>query len=63
MAPNSAAARAGLRPGDVVVEAQGKPVQTPGELSSMLQKLSSGQVMRLKVQRGDVKSFVALAKP
>ncbi len=63
VAPNSAAARAGLRPGDVVVEAQGKAVQNPGELSSMLQKLSSGQVMRLKVQRGDVKSFVALAKP
>ena len=63
VAPGSAAARAGLRPGDVVVEAQGKPVQSPTELANLLEKLASGQVVRLKVQRGDVKSFIALAKP
>jgi serine protease Do len=63
VAPGSAAARAGLRPGDVVTEAQGKPVQGPAELASMLEKLSSGQVVRLKVARGDSKSFIALEKP
>ena len=63
VAPGSAAARAGLRPGDVVVEAQGKPVSSPNELAGVLQKLGSGQVVRLKVQRGEVKTFIALANP
>jgi serine protease Do len=63
VAVGSAAARAGLRPGDVVVEAQGKPVGNAAELASMLEKLPSGQVVRLKVLRGDTKSFIALQKP
>ena len=63
VAPGSAAARAGLRPGDVVTEVQGKPVATPAELASALEKLGSGQVVRLKVARGDSKTFVALEKP
>jgi len=63
VAPGSAAARAGLRPGDVVTEVQGKPVQSPAELASLLEKLGSGQVVRLKVARGDSKSFIALQKP
>jgi serine protease Do len=63
VAPGSAAARAGLRPGDVVIEAQGKPVSGPAELASTLEKLGSGQVVRLKVARGDSKSFIALEKP
>jgi serine protease Do len=63
VAPGSAAARAGLRPGDVVTEAQGKPVTSPADLAGTLEKLSSGQVVRLKVARGDGKSFIALEKP
>jgi serine protease Do len=63
VAVGSAAARAGLRPGDVVLEAQGKPLGSAAELANMLEKLASGQVVRLKVQRGDTKSFMALQKP
>jgi serine protease Do len=63
VAPGSAAARAGLRPGDLVTEVQGKPVAGPAELASVLEKLSSGQVVRLKVARGNSKSFIALEKP
>ena len=63
VAPGSAAARAGLRPGDVVTEVQGKAVASPAELASTLEKLSSGQVVRLKVARGDSKTFIALEKP
>jgi serine protease Do len=63
VAPGSSAARAGLRPGDVVTELQGKPVTYPAELSSALQKLASGQVARLKIMRGEAKTFIALEKP
>ncbi len=63
VAPGSAAARAGLRPGDVVTEVQGTPVSGPAALAGSLEKLGSGQVARLKVTRGDSKSFIALEKP
>jgi serine protease Do len=63
VATGSAAARAGLRPGDVVTEVQGKPITKPEELASALEKLTSGQVVRLKIARGDTKSFIALEKP
>jgi serine protease Do len=59
----SPAARAGLRPGDVVTEVQGKRVATPADLASTLEKLSRGSVVRLKVLRGDTRSFIALEKP
>jgi len=59
---NSAAARAGLRPGDVVTEVNGKPVSDAGELANSLRKLEPGEVARLKVSRGDGKLFVALEK-
>lgn len=63
VAPGSSAARAGLRSGDVIIEVQGKPVSGPAELAGALGKLGSGQVARLKVARGDSKSFIAIAKP
>jgi serine protease Do len=59
---NSAAARAGLRPGDVVTEVNGKPVSDAGELANTLRQLKPAEVARLKVARGDGKLFVALEK-
>jgi serine protease Do len=63
VAPGSPAARAGVRPGDVVTELQGKPLRSPGELANALEKVPSGQVVRLKVARGDSMSFITLQKP
>jgi serine protease Do len=63
VAPGSPAARAGVRPGDVVTELSGKPIASPAELASALQKVTSGQVVRMKIERGDSKSFIALQKP
>jgi len=62
VAPGSPAARAGLRPGDVVTECAGKPVSDPGELVTALRQLAKGQIARLKVSRGEGKLFVALEK-
>jgi serine protease Do len=62
VANNSAAARAGLRAGDVVTEVNGKPVSDASELAKTLKQLAPGQIVRLKVARGDGKLFVALEK-
>ncbi|MEO8182631.1 MAG: trypsin-like peptidase domain-containing protein [Deltaproteobacteria bacterium] len=62
VAPGSPAARAGLRPGDVVTELGGKPMSDPGQLAKALEQLGKGQIARLKVARGDGQLFVALEK-
>jgi serine protease Do len=62
VAPGSPAARAGLRPGDVVTELSGKPVSDPAEMVTALHQLAKGQIARLKVSRGEAKLFVALEK-
>jgi serine protease Do len=60
--PGSPAARAGLRPGDVVTELGGKAMSDPGELANALKQLGKGQIARLKVARGEAKLFIALEK-
>ncbi|MEY4549722.1 MAG: hypothetical protein RL685_5917 [Pseudomonadota bacterium] len=62
VSPGSPAARAGLRPGDVVTDVDGKAVSDPGELATALRGLKAGQVARLKVARGEGKQFIALEK-
>jgi serine protease Do len=62
VAPGSPAARAGLRPGDVVTELAGKPVSDAAQLANALKQLPKGQIARLKIARGEAKLFVALEK-
>jgi S1-C subfamily serine protease len=47
----SPAAQAGLRVGDIVVEAQGSPVSHTGELLNVIRRMSPGQVATLVVIR------------
>ncbi|HYL88154.1 MAG TPA: Do family serine endopeptidase [Burkholderiales bacterium] len=50
--PNSPAATAGLRKGDVVVALNGHPVRAPAELRARLAVVPVGDTVDLKVQRG-----------
>ena len=50
--PNSPAATAGLRKGDVVVALNGHPVRAPAELRARLGVVPVGDTVELKVQRG-----------
>lgn len=63
--PNSPAAKAGLQSGDVVVQANDKPVATSRQLFGIVQQTGPGKELALKVARGkdtrDVK--VTLAEP
>lgn len=51
VAPNSAAAAAGLKSGDVITEVNGAPIVRSGELSSMIGLASPGEQVKLKVWR------------
>jgi serine protease Do len=51
IAPNSAAAAAGLKSGDVITEVNGAPIVRSGELSSMIGLASPGEHVKLKVWR------------
>ena len=51
VAPNSAAASAGLKSGDVITEVNGEPVTRSGELSSMIGLLAPGDKVKMKVWR------------
>ena len=50
------AARAGIRPGDVIRGVNGKPIQNPQQLREAVEK--SGGVVALLVQRNDARIFV-----
>lgn len=51
VAPGSAAASAGLKPGDVVTELNGEPIRRAGDLSSRISLAAPGDNVRLKVWR------------
>jgi len=51
VAPDSAASRAGLVPGDVITEVNGEPVVRAGDLSSRISLAVPGEKVRLKVWR------------
>jgi len=51
VAPNSAAAAAGLKSGDVITEVNDQPVVRSGELSSLIGLSSPGERVKLKVWR------------
>jgi len=50
--PNSPAAAAGLRKGDVVIALNGQPVRAPSELRARLGVVPAGETVDLKLQRG-----------
>jgi serine protease Do len=53
---SGAAARAGIRPGDIIVSANGSPLKSVQELQAILEK--SGKNVALLVQRNDHRIFV-----
>jgi S1-C subfamily serine protease len=56
--PQGAAAQAGLRPGDVLLEADRRPISGIADLAEVLEGADDGT--RLFVQRGDTTNFVVI---
>jgi serine protease Do len=58
--PDGPAARAGVREGDVIVEANRERVKSPNDLAKALSKLKDGDMALLRVKRGGGAVFVAV---
>ncbi len=57
--PGSLAARAGLRAGDIVLRFNGRRVKDAENLVARLNKSRQGSMIRLLVQRGSARTFIA----
>jgi serine protease Do len=53
---SSAAARAGIRPGDVILAVNNRPVSDPDELKKLIDK--SGNQIAVLVKRDDMKIYI-----
>ncbi len=60
--PEGVAAQKGLRPGDVIVDADGKPVSSPADIVAALDKVKKEgrRALLLRVKTGDSTHFLAL---
>jgi PDZ domain-containing protein len=62
--PDSPASAAGLRPGDVIVEAQGRKVETPADLREAFATVEPGETVTLEVRRsGGIKEHTLTTRP
>jgi serine protease Do len=61
--PGTPASDAGLREGDVLMEAGREPVTTVASLKTQLKKITPGKTVLLKVRRQDANVFLALRVP
>jgi serine protease Do len=59
----SAAAEAGMEPGDVVIELNGKPIADADKFVRAVEKAQSGSLLKMLVLRSATQTFVALTKP
>jgi serine protease Do len=60
---SGAAARAGLRKGDIILSVDNKPVQGVKQFNSMIDGLDPGKTVAMLVQRGGSPTFLALKVP
>lgn len=63
VARDSAAAQAGIRPGDVVVTLAGEAIDSPDGLRDVASKLTPGQAVPVRLNRDGTTLFVALRLP
>lgn len=61
--PQSPAAEAGLRPGDVVLEANRRPINNAAEFKKFLDTAKAGENLLFLLRRGEANMFLVLRSP
>jgi S1-C subfamily serine protease len=51
--PNTPAAKAGMRRGDVITQIDGQPIKTAEQLQNLVENSRLGQALKVQIQRGD----------
>jgi serine protease Do len=57
--PEGVGARMGLKAGDVILEIDGKKIKDVAEFNAAVKESKANNIIRLQMQRGNVKTFVA----
>ncbi|MDC4227561.1 MAG: PDZ domain-containing protein [Candidatus Manganitrophus sp.] len=60
VAPGSSAEEAGLRPGDIIVEVNRKPLRNVSDYEKVISKMKKDQTVLLLVDRGGRTFFMAV---
>lgn len=60
IAPNSPAARAGLRPGDIIASINGTNIQTPDQVQQQVEAVPLGNTLQMTVERGGRNQTIAI---
>jgi len=63
IAPNSVAARTGVRAGDVLLKINGSTIKRSADVFRAIEPLKKGAVLRLQIDRRGGRLFVAIRKP
>lgn len=63
VAPGSPAGEAGLEPGDVIIEVNGKRVRSARGFADSTKRVPTGKLVRILLRRGETTLFTALLKP
>jgi serine protease Do len=58
--PSSLAARAGIRPGDIIISVDGTRIMSPSDFSNAIQNHGEKRGIRFQIMRSGVKQFVFL---
>ncbi|MBI4966178.1 MAG: DegQ family serine endoprotease [Desulfomonile tiedjei] len=59
ISPGEAGAKMGLRPGDIILEIDGKPVSTASDFNNEVEEAKKAGIVRLMIQRGNAKIYLA----
>lgn len=58
--PNTPAAKAGLRRGDIITQIDSRPVKTAEQLQDLVERSRIGQTLQVKIQRGEQIQQIAI---